>query len=363
VLAERAGFVKETIAQVKYDVFVPGELDMQDGLDSLIQWQQKTGIPFYAANLVDAQTGQPIFGKSTVLERDGLRIAFVGIVGPAAFAISPANADFNFEAYKKEQRFGLKDAGRLMKQIGDVAATPEGEEQVTQKKDQLEKLAKAFQQGQGEKSDDDTEEIKPPVYEGRKFRITDPLAAANAEMEALKGKADLFVIVDHMERPEMEELRKQATGYQFFIDGHADKKSAYQTQKQEPNLPNVIRVGSKGKVVGILKLVVVDNQLVFEDRSNLKKSQADLERTKKRLAEMVKKAGGDPLKKYKPEDREYKQYDNTKKRADKLEAELKPVKPTSFFELDRVSLDKEVASDPSLEKRQDEIQPPSQRGH
>jgi hypothetical protein len=80
--------------------------------------------------------------------------------------------------------------------------------------------------------------------------------------------------------------------------------------------------------------------------------------------EMVKEAGGkDPLSAYKPEDRNYKRAENYKKRIDELTAQTKPLQGGSWFELDRISLDKAMPIDPLLEKQMDEVQPPKERGH
>lgn len=371
---ERAAFIRETMSKMHYDAFVPGETDLQNGLDALVEFQKSSKIPFLAANMLDEKTGQPIFGKSTLVERDGVRIAIVGLIGPSAFAVSPANAGFDPELYKKRMTAYQAKPARLMQKVAELAGEPQGPDtkgkdgklgkNAKKTQEQIAKLVEAFKQNP--ENDDDTAapagDIPIPEYNGRKFTIADPLQTAEAEYAALRGKADLFILVCHMDRPEMETLRGQVKGYHFLVDGHFDGKSSY--SKTATGGPEVIRVGNKGKVLGLVKIHVVDKQYAFEDRSDYNRKKSSLDRYQKRYDEMTKKAGGkDPLQTYAEDSKDYKSAANVKRQIDDLTLQLKDKKPGNYYELERIILDKTAPSDPAIEKRQDEIQPPSERGH
>ncbi len=64
------------------DVFTPGEIDFIFGLDFLKRMAERVTFDIVAANLVDPQTGEPIFGPSYVVREleGGTRIGITGIL-------------------------------------------------------------------------------------------------------------------------------------------------------------------------------------------------------------------------------------------------------------------------------------------
>jgi 2',3'-cyclic-nucleotide 2'-phosphodiesterase (5'-nucleotidase family) len=61
------------------DAMVPGDGDMALGLDWLAEQATQHSLPYVAANLVCEGLAMP---SSRIVERDGVRIGFIGVVGP-----------------------------------------------------------------------------------------------------------------------------------------------------------------------------------------------------------------------------------------------------------------------------------------
>jgi 2',3'-cyclic-nucleotide 2'-phosphodiesterase (5'-nucleotidase family) len=57
-----------------------GPLDLAFGLDYLLKIQHRSSFPWLSTNLVDPATGDPLFTPSLTVERDGVRITFIGLV-------------------------------------------------------------------------------------------------------------------------------------------------------------------------------------------------------------------------------------------------------------------------------------------
>jgi 2',3'-cyclic-nucleotide 2'-phosphodiesterase (5'-nucleotidase family) len=64
-----------------YDAFTPGELDLSLGIDDLIKMSQQANFPFLAANLLDAQSNEPIFKPYVIKEMKEIGGMKVGIFG------------------------------------------------------------------------------------------------------------------------------------------------------------------------------------------------------------------------------------------------------------------------------------------
>ena len=77
---KHAEAVIEAMNQFPPDVFNVGELDLAMGLGRLRELEKKAKFPFISANLVDAKSKKPIFPGHEVIERDGRKIAFIGII-------------------------------------------------------------------------------------------------------------------------------------------------------------------------------------------------------------------------------------------------------------------------------------------
>lgn len=68
---------------MKYDAQVFGNHDVETGHACYDKWVKELNCPVLAANVQNAETGEPYTKAYTVLERDGVRIAVLGMLTPA----------------------------------------------------------------------------------------------------------------------------------------------------------------------------------------------------------------------------------------------------------------------------------------
>jgi len=154
-----------------------------------------------------------------------------------------------------------------------------------------------------------------------------------------------------MEKKESKEFLKEAGGFHFVIDGHLQRKSLLRRGSDE-GPPHVVRVGSRGKTLGLLKVRIVNGSLDFEDRSGMERNRRSLERFQKQLEKMIEQAEGqDPMKAYEESDRRYKRAKRIKERIERLEGKLSITEGKSFFELERINMGKGTPSDPEIENK------------
>ncbi|MDR0894482.1 MAG: bifunctional metallophosphatase/5'-nucleotidase [Prevotellaceae bacterium] len=66
-----------------YNVGNVGNHDIEAGENVFNRWTKDCNFPILGANIVDTLTGQPYFTPYTVLKRDGVKIAVLGMVTPA----------------------------------------------------------------------------------------------------------------------------------------------------------------------------------------------------------------------------------------------------------------------------------------
>lgn len=65
-----------------YDLAVPGVQDLDYGLDAFLELAQKTEYEYICCNWLDQKTGEPLFAPYAMVEAEGMKIAFVGVVSP-----------------------------------------------------------------------------------------------------------------------------------------------------------------------------------------------------------------------------------------------------------------------------------------
>jgi 5'-nucleotidase/UDP-sugar diphosphatase len=88
-----AGFVR-ALALVGYDALCIGNHDFDHGIPNLVTMLKTTSLPAVAANLDDKKTQKPVewVPQFRIVERGGLRVAFVGLVTPATPEITHPDA-------------------------------------------------------------------------------------------------------------------------------------------------------------------------------------------------------------------------------------------------------------------------------
>ena len=93
-------YLIDIMNHVGFDLAVPGNHEFDYGMERFLELAQMAKFPYVAANFIDLRTGEPVFAPYKILEYDGVKVAYVGIVTPKTFTAStPAyfqDAEKNF---------------------------------------------------------------------------------------------------------------------------------------------------------------------------------------------------------------------------------------------------------------------------
>lgn len=68
---------------MKYDAETVGNHDIETGHDVYDKWKKEVKCPMLGANVIDTKTGLPYFKPYTIVEKNGVRIAILGMLTPA----------------------------------------------------------------------------------------------------------------------------------------------------------------------------------------------------------------------------------------------------------------------------------------
>ena len=80
--AEHPNLVSEVLNYFPYDVVCVGNHDIEAGRKVFDRLYSETKMPVLAANVIDETTGEPYFTPYVVLERDGFKVAVLGLLTP-----------------------------------------------------------------------------------------------------------------------------------------------------------------------------------------------------------------------------------------------------------------------------------------
>ncbi len=80
--AEHPNLVSEVLNYFPYDVAVVGNHDIEAGRKVFDRLYSEVKMPVLAANVIDESTGEPYFKPYIVLEREGYKIAILGLLTP-----------------------------------------------------------------------------------------------------------------------------------------------------------------------------------------------------------------------------------------------------------------------------------------
>ena len=80
--AEHPNLVSEVLNYFPYDVACVGNHDIEAGRKVFDRVFSETKVPVLAANVIDEETGEPYFKPYVVLNRDGFKIAVLGLLTP-----------------------------------------------------------------------------------------------------------------------------------------------------------------------------------------------------------------------------------------------------------------------------------------
>jgi 2',3'-cyclic-nucleotide 2'-phosphodiesterase/3'-nucleotidase len=67
---------------LSYDVATIGNHDIEAGPSVYYKIQKELSIPWLGANIIDSKTGEPVFKPYHIIEKDGIKIAILGITTP-----------------------------------------------------------------------------------------------------------------------------------------------------------------------------------------------------------------------------------------------------------------------------------------
>ncbi len=99
----------DALALMGTDAYAPGEIDFIYGLPYLKRAAEKTGLDMLAANIVDAETGEPVFGaRYKIIEiGGGLKVGIVGVLDDA----------IRFPGYIDQSPFRVESVQRTLESV------------------------------------------------------------------------------------------------------------------------------------------------------------------------------------------------------------------------------------------------------
>ncbi|MDE6150829.1 MAG: metallophosphoesterase, partial [Prevotella sp.] len=80
---EKTNIAAQCINYLKYDAQNWGNHDTETGHPCYDKWSKEVNAPVLGANVIDRKTGKPYLKPYTVIERQGIRVAVIGMITPA----------------------------------------------------------------------------------------------------------------------------------------------------------------------------------------------------------------------------------------------------------------------------------------
>lgn len=80
---EKTNIAAQCINYLKYDAQNWGNHDTETGHPCYDKWGKEVNAPILGANVIDRKTGKPYLKPYTVIERQGIRVAVIGMITPA----------------------------------------------------------------------------------------------------------------------------------------------------------------------------------------------------------------------------------------------------------------------------------------
>ncbi len=75
-------YITEIMNNIGYDVAIPGNHEFGYGVDNFISLTESVNYPYLSCNFVDSTTGDTILKPYTILEYNGVKVAYIGITTP-----------------------------------------------------------------------------------------------------------------------------------------------------------------------------------------------------------------------------------------------------------------------------------------
>lgn len=80
---EKTNIAAQCINYLKYDAQNWGNHDTETGHPCYDKWGKEVNAPVLGANVIDRKTGKPYLKPYTIIERQGIRVAVIGMITPA----------------------------------------------------------------------------------------------------------------------------------------------------------------------------------------------------------------------------------------------------------------------------------------
>lgn len=80
---EKTNIAAQCINYLKYDAQNWGNHDTETGHPCYDKWGKEVNAPVLGANVIDRKTGKPYLKPYTIIERQGIRVAIIGMITPA----------------------------------------------------------------------------------------------------------------------------------------------------------------------------------------------------------------------------------------------------------------------------------------
>lgn len=83
IATDKENIAAQVINYMKYDAQTWGNHDVEPGHAVYDKWTREVNCPMIACNVIDKKTGKPYLKPYTIIEKQGIRIAVIGMVTPA----------------------------------------------------------------------------------------------------------------------------------------------------------------------------------------------------------------------------------------------------------------------------------------
>jgi 2',3'-cyclic-nucleotide 2'-phosphodiesterase (5'-nucleotidase family) len=93
IAALKSNGIFEVLGYMKYDAIALGETDFAAGPAFLREMKQKHSLPLICANAYDKAKGERFFDPYVISEKDGVRVAFIGIISPERHITSQVDSE------------------------------------------------------------------------------------------------------------------------------------------------------------------------------------------------------------------------------------------------------------------------------
>ncbi len=102
----------ELMNAVKYDAAIPGNHEFDYGTDRFIELSEKAEFPYISCNF--NKEGELVFDPYTIIEAEGMRIAFVGVTTPTTIVTTSSSKSFMNESGEYVYGFMQEDNGQAL---------------------------------------------------------------------------------------------------------------------------------------------------------------------------------------------------------------------------------------------------------